>query len=104
MKNTRLWRYARYLMTGIALLTLSALPGPGGRALASGAASVQAAPAQQTAGCPSTTTPSLTEGPYYKAGSPERTSLLEAGIGGTKLVITGYVLDRNCNPVSHAWL
>ena len=91
-------------MTGVTLLALSPLPGLSNPVLASGAASVVATPAQQTAGCPSSMTPSLTEGPYYKAGSPERTSLLEAGMSGTKLVLTGYVLDRNCQPVAHAWL
>jgi protocatechuate 3,4-dioxygenase beta subunit len=104
MKNNGLRRFARYLMTAIPLLALFALPGPSGQALARGAASEMATPAQQTAGCPSAITPSLTEGPYYKAGSPERTSLLETGMGGTKLVITGYVLDRNCQPVAHSWL
>ena len=40
---------------------------------------------------PAGLTPSLTEGPYFKANSPERASLLESGIPGTKLVLTGYV-------------
>jgi protocatechuate 3,4-dioxygenase beta subunit len=61
-----------------------------------------AAPAAAT--CSGTATPALTEGPYYKAGSPERTSLLTPGMAGTKLTITGVVYDRNCNPVAHAWL
>src|SRR5438034_822512 len=104
MKDNRLRRCAGYWITGIALLALLTLPGQSGQAVASGTASVLVTPAQQTAGCPSAITPSLTEGPYYKAGSPERTSLLETGMGGTKVVITGYVLDRNCQPVSHAWL
>ncbi len=49
-------------------------------------------------------TPSLTEGPYYKSGSPEQANLYQAGMAGTKLVITGYVYDTNCKPVAHAWL
>ncbi len=49
-------------------------------------------------------TPSETEGPYYKAGSPERASLLEPGIAGTKIVVTGYVLTPDCKPVAGAWL
>ena len=49
-------------------------------------------------------TPAQTEGPYYKAGTPERTSLLEAGITGTKLVVSGYVLATNCQPVAGALL
>jgi protocatechuate 3,4-dioxygenase beta subunit len=49
-------------------------------------------------------TPSLTEGPYYKSGSPERADLYQEGMAGTKLVLTGYVYDTNCRPVAHAWL
>lgn len=49
-------------------------------------------------------TPSQTEGPYYKANSPERSSLLEPGMAGTKLVLTGYVLGRDCKPIARAWL
>ena len=49
-------------------------------------------------------TPSLTEGPYYKSGSPEQTDLYQDGMPGTKLVITGYVYDTSCQPVANAWL
>jgi protocatechuate 3,4-dioxygenase beta subunit len=51
-----------------------------------------------------TVTPSLTEGPYYKSGSPEQADLYQAGMAGTKLVVTGYVYDTNCQPVANAWL
>lgn len=44
------------------------------------------------------------EGPYYKPGSPERTSIAGPGTAGTKLVVEGRVLDRKGNPVDHAWL
>jgi protocatechuate 3,4-dioxygenase beta subunit len=49
-------------------------------------------------------TPATTEGPYFKEGSPERTSFLESGIEGTKFLLTGYVLNTNCQPVSRAKL
>lgn len=49
-------------------------------------------------------TPELTEGPYFKAGSPERASLVEGGMTGTKIVITGYVYDAKCQPVANALL
>ncbi len=52
----------------------------------------------------SSVTPELTEGPYYKAGSPEQEDLYQDGMPGTKLVITGYVYDTNCRPVANAWL
>jgi protocatechuate 3,4-dioxygenase beta subunit len=50
-------------------------------------------------------TPSETSGPFYKTGSPERVSLLESNMAGTKLIVTGYVLSRgDCRPVARAWL
>jgi len=49
-------------------------------------------------------TPSQTEGPYFKAGAPQRISLLEPGMTGTKLIVTGYVLTRDCRPVVRARL
>ncbi len=53
---------------------------------------------------PATLTPSMTEGPYYKAGSPERSSLYTQGMAGTKLILTGYVLTSDCKPIAHALL
>lgn len=53
---------------------------------------------------PAALTPALTEGPYFMSGSPERNSLLEAGVGGTKLTLTGYVLTADCQPVANARL
>jgi protocatechuate 3,4-dioxygenase beta subunit len=53
---------------------------------------------------PATLTPAQTEGPYYTPNSPERTSLLEPGMGGTKLIVTGYVLTTDCQPIANVWL
>lgn len=53
---------------------------------------------------PATLTPALTEGPYFKANSPERASLIEANTTGKRLILTGYVLTANCQPVVHALL
>ena len=47
-------------------------------------------------------TPSQTEGPYYKRNSPQRTSLLEPGITGTTIVVTGSVLSTDCRPIAGA--
>jgi protocatechuate 3,4-dioxygenase beta subunit len=44
------------------------------------------------------------EGPYYKAGAPERSSLWEPGMHGSKLVVTGRVLNTRCEPVPYATL
>ena len=49
-------------------------------------------------------TQSQTEGPYYKPDTPERHSLLEEGMPGTRLILAGYVLDQNCQPLPNAWL
>ena len=49
-------------------------------------------------------TPEETEGPYYKAGSPEQANLLQAGMSGTKIVITGYVYTADCKPIANALL
>ena len=49
-------------------------------------------------------TRSLTAGPFYTPNSPERTSLLEPGMTGTRLVITGQVLSSNCAPIANALL
>jgi protocatechuate 3,4-dioxygenase beta subunit len=43
-----------------------------------------------------------TEGPYYTPNTPERTSLLEPGITGTRLLVTGYVLSTGCAPIAQA--
>jgi len=50
---------------------------------------------------PAELTPAMTEGPYFKTGSPERSNLAE-GLPGTKLTITGYVLTPDCQPVPNA--
>ena len=45
-----------------------------------------------------------TEGPFFSPNSPERRSLLEPGLPGTRLVITGYVYSTDCRPVGPALL
>lgn len=47
-------------------------------------------------------TPAQTEGPYFTPNSPERTSLLEPGMVGTRLVVSGYVVDTACRPIAQA--
>src|SRR6266699_2259011 len=54
--------------------------------------------------CNGVATPSQTEGPFFKPNSPERTSLREAGLSGTPLTVTGYVLSTACQPIAHALL
>jgi hypothetical protein len=45
-------------------------------------------------------TPAQTEGPYFKASSPERRSLVEPGLAGTPLTISGRVVTQACVPVA----
>src|SRR5688572_9742185 len=51
---------------------------------------------------PDDLTPPQTAGPFYKPRSPERKSLLEAGIQGEKIVLEGTVRSINCKPVPGA--
>ena len=44
----------------------------------------------------------VTEGPYYKEGSPERTNIVENGTFGEILVVKGSVLDIKGNPIAGA--
>jgi len=45
-----------------------------------------------------------TEGPFFKPSSPERVELIESGMGGQPLEVTGFVLTRSCKPVPGALL
>ncbi len=47
-------------------------------------------------------TPAQTEGPYFTPNSPERASLLEAGTTGTRMIVSGLVLNTNCQPIARA--
>lgn len=53
---------------------------------------------------PDALTPPQTEGPYFTPDSPHRSSLRESGLKGTALVLTGQVLNTNCQPVARALL
>jgi protocatechuate 3,4-dioxygenase beta subunit len=43
-----------------------------------------------------------TEGPYFKPSSPERVELIEPGMAGQPIELTGFVLTRGCKPVPGA--
>ena len=49
-------------------------------------------------------TPPQTAGPFYTPNTPLRTSLLETGLGGTRLLLTGQVLSTKCTPIAGALL
>ena len=76
-----------------------------GRAVPTTAAQTQPT-AAAAASCmsPAALTPAVTEGPYFKANSPQRADLLDTGMTGTRLVLSGYVLTAGCQPVANALL
>jgi protocatechuate 3,4-dioxygenase beta subunit len=101
----------------LALMVLAAAcggsPAGSGAAPATSAPAVSAPAAASVAPTPKTAvatcsthvaTLAVTEGPYFKAGSPERTVLFEAGMAGTHLVLTGHVFTTGCQPVAGALL
>ena len=77
-------------------------------ALAAGSRALDAAgqgrELRPTPSCPGSPAPTArqTEGPYFKPDSPLRASLLEPGIVGTQIVVTGMVLSTTCQPIARA--
>jgi protocatechuate 3,4-dioxygenase beta subunit len=49
-------------------------------------------------------TPPQTAGPFFKPRSPRRASLLEPGMDGARIVVTGTVLSTACRPLPGALL
>jgi protocatechuate 3,4-dioxygenase beta subunit len=77
---------------------------PGGVAMErAGAADRRLAP---TPACDDGDEPTIeqTEGPFFTPSSPERTSLLESGLEGVALVVSGAVLSTACEPIAGAML
>ena len=90
-----------------AVLALSACGGTSTTTSTTGSPSSAASgspAAASTGACPTQLTPAQTEGPYFKPGSPARTSLIESGMAGTRLVLSGRVLTPACAPVAGATL
>ena len=55
-----------------------------------------------TPSCGDEVTPRQTAGPFFKPESPRRTSLVETGMQGDQLKLSGRVLSTSCQPVSGA--
>jgi protocatechuate 3,4-dioxygenase beta subunit len=96
---------SRLAMVGAAVLFTAC----GGQSSAGPAASAEptttaSATLAATTSCSGQPTPAQTEGPYFKAGSPARTSLADATMPGTRLALTGRVLSRACVPIAGARL
>jgi protocatechuate 3,4-dioxygenase beta subunit len=83
--------------------------GPATTGATAGPATTAAAPGGTLAPTPACDdgddpTPAQTEGPYFTPNSPQRASLLEAGMDGQRLVVAGTVLTTDCRPVGRALL
>ena len=98
---------AIWLTAVVAVLALSACGGSSATAPTTSTppSAARSSPAASSTGaCPTQLTPTQTEGPYFKAGSPARTSLIESGTTGTRLFLSGRVLTLACAPVTGATL
>src|SRR2546426_12587900 len=51
---------------------------------------------------PGRVTPSVTEGPFYKSGSPQRASLLEPGMAGAKTANPAPRFSKSFRPLAGA--
>lgn len=89
------------LVAAVLLTACTALPvtpaAPAAQAPAVGDSQPAAAPA-----CSGQLTPAQTEGPYYTPDPPEKATLVEDDMGGTRILLTGYVLDTACQPIPGA--
>ncbi|MDB9526769.1 hypothetical protein PN498_12280 [Oscillatoria sp. CS-180] len=57
-----------------------------------------------TPACGDEPTPSQTAGPFYLLHSPQRTSLIEPGLAGTPIILSGQVLSTRCEPIADVLL
>jgi protocatechuate 3,4-dioxygenase beta subunit len=73
-------------------------------ATASLASATQATTAALACTAPAQSLVELTEGPYYKANPPQNATLRAAGVAGTALTLTGYVVSTSCQPIAGAKL
>jgi len=55
-----------------------------------------------TPSCGTEPTRPQTEGPYFKPASPQRASLLEPGMAGTRIAVVGRVVTIDCRPAPRA--
>lgn len=101
---------AAIIAGGVLYLRNQNVPNPSGQAARSPfladeqAATAAQAVAQAPTTCPSSLITVQTEGPYYKAGSPQTATLAAADTPGEPLLLTGYVYDQDCQPIANAWL
>src|SRR5947208_14807542 len=86
--------------TPLATSTIAASTAP----TSSSASGTQATTAALACTAPAQALVELTEGPYYKANPPQNATLRTAGVAGTPLTLTGYVVSTSCQPIANAKL
>lgn len=89
MNSRRIFLFAGSATAGLALTRL--------RANAQGQL-----PPTPSCGADAAPTIPQTEGPYFTPNSPLRQSLIEPGIKGREIDVSGFVLTRGCKPVQKA--
>ena len=62
-------------------------------------AQAQSLPPTPSCGASESPTASQTEGPFYKRSTPKRSSLIEPGMPGARLTLSGYVMTTGCRPL-----
>src|SRR6266550_3135164 len=74
----------------------------GAIATTSASTSTNATVAAASCASPATALTELTEGPYYKANPPQRSTITATGVAGTPFVLSGFVLTKSCAPLANA--
>jgi protocatechuate 3,4-dioxygenase beta subunit len=99
MTRSSFWNRRRFI-SAVALVPAATVLGlPRARP----AEAADAIPLEPTPACgDDEVTPPQTAGPFFKPASPERASLIEAGIQGERLVLAGFVVSTGCVPVANA--
>ncbi len=95
---------ALVLLAGCARVNLPApvTPSAADPAAAAPADANAAASPATPAPCTGVLTSPNMEGPYYKSGAPERANLIDTGMPGQPIRISGRVFDQDCNPLPGA--
>jgi len=107
MGGTMRWRFGGVWVVALVLSgcasRVGALTAPAG-ALTTVAEGGSPTSLPATPTCDGTPTLPQTEGPYYKSGAPEASTLVDEATGGDRLMLTGQVLTTACVPLAGARL
>jgi protocatechuate 3,4-dioxygenase beta subunit len=104
-KRTPLSRFVRFglgIIAAGAVLGATLAPSVLAQTPAAQTLAAQTVPAQT--GGPLALTVAETEGPFFKAGSPEASNLVQEGMPGQVITITGHVVDQNGQPLANTLL